>query len=213
MSGEINVVQQTQKIIVDPPSSSVAVISAGPAGPSGAAGPPGPAGPAGSPGGPPGPQGPKGDKGDPGTPAVVMTPVHFKAVHGSLSIPRVIWTDVTVWNAPTENIGGGSFTNGIYTVPIAGRYEIIACIFYVIPGYTGFLVGQLQIVAPGVGPIPQDIRAWTNPTSSNLAVGPVICQRVCPAGGTIKIQTYHNHPTAAMSLFPNYVGMEIHRVE
>lgn len=35
MSGEINVISRTQQIIVDPASSSVAVINAGPIGPGG----------------------------------------------------------------------------------------------------------------------------------------------------------------------------------
>jgi hypothetical protein len=35
MSGEINVVNRTQHIIVDPASSAIAVINAGPAGPGG----------------------------------------------------------------------------------------------------------------------------------------------------------------------------------
>lgn len=35
MSGEINVISRTQQIIVDPASSSVSIISAGPAGPGG----------------------------------------------------------------------------------------------------------------------------------------------------------------------------------
>jgi len=38
VSGEINVISRTQQIIVDPASSSVAVINAGPVGPSGPAG-------------------------------------------------------------------------------------------------------------------------------------------------------------------------------
>jgi hypothetical protein len=41
MSGEINVVSRTQTIVVDPVSSSVSIINAGPAGPGGPAGTPG----------------------------------------------------------------------------------------------------------------------------------------------------------------------------
>lgn len=42
MSGEINVIQRTQYIIVEPSSSAVSIISAGPVGPAGpAAIPPG----------------------------------------------------------------------------------------------------------------------------------------------------------------------------
>jgi hypothetical protein len=51
MSGEINVISRTQQIIVDPVSSTVSVINAGP---------PGPVGPGGGPIGPSGPQGPPG---------------------------------------------------------------------------------------------------------------------------------------------------------
>ena len=72
MSGEINVLQRTQTIIVDPVSSAVSIINAGPAGPTGATGPGGgPVGPKGDTGatgatGPAGPAGPKGAKGDQG---------------------------------------------------------------------------------------------------------------------------------------------------
>jgi hypothetical protein len=63
MSGEINVLQRTQTIVVEPSSASIAVINAGPAGPTG------PIGPSGGPVGPAGPQGeigPMGPMGPPG---------------------------------------------------------------------------------------------------------------------------------------------------
>jgi len=72
MSDEINVLQRTQIIYVEPPSGSVSVINAGPMGPPGPAtgepGPPGPEGPQGPPGedgatGPAGPAGPEGPAG------------------------------------------------------------------------------------------------------------------------------------------------------
>lgn len=67
MSGEVNVIQRTQRLIVDMPTRTVAVISAGPIGPTG---PQGPAGPAST---VPGPKGDKGDKGDPGAQGAAST--------------------------------------------------------------------------------------------------------------------------------------------
>jgi hypothetical protein len=70
MSSEINVIQRTQNIIVEPSSGSVSVINAGPAGPSGPQGPGGgPVGPQG-PAGPTGPEGPMGPGGPQGTAGV-----------------------------------------------------------------------------------------------------------------------------------------------
>ncbi|MET0787497.1 MAG: hypothetical protein ABWY25_12425 [Paenisporosarcina sp.] len=67
---EVNVISRTQKIIVDSPSKSVAIIYSGPVGPQGPPGEsgegiPGPEGPEG-PAGPTGPQGPEGDPGPAG---------------------------------------------------------------------------------------------------------------------------------------------------
>ena len=100
MTDEINVISRTQVIVVEPTTSSVAVINAGPVGPvgpgGGAAGPQGPqglqgpqgpkgdtgvAGPqgpvgatgdTGPSGGPPGPAGPQGPKGDTGSPGTTV---------------------------------------------------------------------------------------------------------------------------------------------
>lgn len=94
MSGEINVISKEQIIIVEPPSSTVSVIAAGPPGPPGpAGGPTGPAGPEGPPGvdgavgatgpaGPVGPAGPEGPQGDPGGPEGPMGPAGPKGDQG-----------------------------------------------------------------------------------------------------------------------------------
>lgn len=68
MSGEINVIQRTQQIIVEPVSSSVAVINAGPPGPSGSGG---------------GPVGPPGPPGPPGAPSISVIKYGFMTVSGS----------------------------------------------------------------------------------------------------------------------------------
>jgi hypothetical protein len=143
-----------------------------------------------------------------------MTPVHFRIIHSTQSIPRVVWTDVTSYGAtPTENIGGGTWANGVYTVPITGRYFISAAILLAIPTLTGWQAHQMQIVAPGSGPNPQDIRGWTNASAFNGALGPVVCQRQFNAGDKIKVQIYNGHPSVAISLFGGYLGLEVHRVE
>lgn len=75
MSGEINVVSKSQLIVVEPPSSTISIIAAGPEGPSGPEGVPGPIGPQ----GPPGVGG-----GDPGA-------VSYRHVQSSAS---TVWTIV-----------------------------------------------------------------------------------------------------------------------
>ena len=60
---EINIVQRTQRIVVNPESRTVSVTNAGPMGPSG---PQGPEGPSGGPVGPAGPEGPEGPMGPQG---------------------------------------------------------------------------------------------------------------------------------------------------
>jgi hypothetical protein len=142
-----------------------------------------------------------------------MTPVHFRVIHDTQSIPRVVWADVTAYRAITENIGGGSFSGGVYTVPITGRYFISAALLLGIPTLSGWQAYQIQIVAPGGNPVPQDIRGWTGATAFNAAIGPVVTQRQFNAGDTIKVQVYNGHPSLAVSLFGGYVGLEIHRVE
>lgn len=57
---DINVVQRTQRIVVNPESRTVSITNAGPMGPGGPTGPPG------DPGGPPGPEGPEGPEGPQG---------------------------------------------------------------------------------------------------------------------------------------------------
>lgn len=142
-----------------------------------------------------------------------FAPVHYKARHGVQSIPRGTWTTVTVWNAAEENIGGITQSGGGFVIPTAGRYRITFACLFGIPTLTGWLAIQSQITGLNEGPIPQDIRAFRDPAGSNMALGPVITEANCNAGQNIKFQVYQAHPSAAMSLFGNYVGAEIHRVE
>lgn len=144
-----------------------------------------------------------------------FTPVHFRAAHGAQSIPRVVWTTITAWNTPNENVGGGSFVNGVYTVPATGRYLVLGGVLWAVPTTTGWLGLQSQIAGtPGLAaPFAQDLRGWANPTGSNLNTGPAQVVVPCNAGDTLFLQAYNSHPSAAVSTFGNYFGLEIHRVE
>lgn len=92
MSGEINVLSRSQTIVVEPPSSAVSVINAGPAGPGGGAtGPAGPVGPQGPEGvpGPPGPEGPSGV----GYRHIQTSPSTIWTVNHGLTYPTVVVVD------------------------------------------------------------------------------------------------------------------------
>lgn len=141
--------------------------------------------------------------------------VHFRATHSVQSIPRNTWTTITAWGAPNENIGGGGWAGGVYTIPATGRYLIVASLLFGIPNLTGWVAVQVQAVlsAAGMFPAMQDIRGWRDPQGFNASIGPVSGVRPLSGGDTVQVQGYNGHPTAAMSLFGGYVGLEIDRVE
>jgi hypothetical protein len=93
---EINVVSTTQRIVVDPFSSAVAVINAGPMGPAG----------------PPGPLGPPG----PGTPDQYVLKTDFdKAPKGVIAYAQIIATVTLVNTTPTAIPGLSVTVNGMLT--------------------------------------------------------------------------------------------------
>ncbi len=149
------------------------------------------------------------------TPALPFAPVHFRATHGTQSIPRSVWTNVTAYGAPNENTGGGTWSGGVYTVPADGSYLMIGAILWAVPTLTGWMTLQCQIVVSEAGMFPtiQDIRGLRDTSAFNGATGPVSGVRPLPAGSTIRLQAYNGHPSAAVNLFGGYLGLEINRVE
>jgi hypothetical protein len=150
----------------------------------------------------------------PALPVAAFAPTHFRAIHGAQSIPRTVWTDLTTYNAPAENTGGGTFTAGVYTVPAAGRYLVVGSALITIPTTASAWVGaQMQVLCgSAAGPVAQDIRGWYNPTTFNASLI-VTTAKPLAKNDTIKMQIYNGHPSAAMSTFAGYLGLEIHRIE
>jgi hypothetical protein len=140
-----------------------------------------------------------------------FSPVHFKAIQSpGQSIPSRVWTVITTWAAPEENIGGGSFSNGRYFFPEDGLYWISTMILWANPAGTYSYQAQLAFegsVSPGVGG-----QSWATPNAAgNTGSPPNSVIRQVKKGAAVLLQGY-NGATAAVNTFAGYGWFVVHRI-
>jgi hypothetical protein len=139
--------------------------------------------------------------------------VHFNCVQSpGQSIPARVWTNITAMSV-RENLGGGSFANGIYTFPAEGRYLVTAMLLWGNPAGAYSYQAQLGFggsPSPGAGPNGQ---TWAQPNAAGNSGSPVnVAVRHCFAGSTVVLQGY-NGAGAAVSTFAGYGWLSVDRIE
>ena len=197
-----NVVVQTQKIVVNPTTRSVAVINAGPQGPPG---PPGSAGP-------PGPG----------------TPNEYVKADGSVPMTGLL-TGVGVWEAVQSRFGDGSSVQPVFLMGKAGSGYL--AFFPNITdmttqgtrsGYVGFVGDNLrlaselagsvvQIIAAGVPGPSFDASSMVFPSTHNINFGAAVRQMLNLYGTSygIGVQSstlYFRHSASSAAAFSWYDG-------
>jgi hypothetical protein len=151
--------------------------------------------------------------GDLSVPPQPFAPVRFRAYQAAQSIPRIVWTNMTSYAAPVENIGGGGFAGGVYTFPATGRYQIVACTMWVVPGGTAQWGLQQQYVwTPGGPPAAMSHLYLANPGPSNTMHPISLATGTAQAGQTVQLQLYNGHPSAAMSSLGGYGWLSVDRI-
>lgn len=146
-----------------------------------------------------------------------FAPVKFRVTQGAQSIPRIVWTNLTSYGVPSENVGGGTFSGGVFTIPATGRYQIVFCSMWVVPASTTASWGMQQQYLFNPNPGGANYGGMSHlylstPGNSNTQHPISLITEDLVAGTGVVCQVYNGHPSAAMSILSGYGWFAIDRV-